>query len=87
LKDIDGSHQGFFVFPDLSIRVEGRYRLKLCLFETIGTQVHHCKSIYSSVFMVYTAKRFPGMEESTQLSRAFAGQGLKVRVRKNARGK
>jgi hypothetical protein len=36
LKDIDGSHQGFFVFPDLSIRVEGRYRLKLCLFETIG---------------------------------------------------
>lgn len=24
LRDIDGSHQGFFVFPDLSIRVEGR---------------------------------------------------------------
>lgn len=36
LKDIDGSHQGFFVFPDLSVRVEGRYKLKLCLFETIG---------------------------------------------------
>jgi hypothetical protein len=36
LKDVDGSEQGFFVFPDLSIRVEGRYRLKLCLFETIG---------------------------------------------------
>lgn len=36
LKDIDGTEQGFFVFPDLSIRVEGRYRLKLCLFETIG---------------------------------------------------
>ena len=36
LKDIDGSHQGFFVFPDLSIRVEGRYKLKLCLFETLG---------------------------------------------------
>lgn len=62
LKDIDGSHQGFFVFPDLSIRIEGRYRLKLCLFETIGNEVHHCKSIYSSPFMVYTAKRFPGME-------------------------
>jgi hypothetical protein len=36
LKDVDGSEQGFFVFPDLSIRVEGRYRLKLCLYETIG---------------------------------------------------
>ncbi|CAO1630691.1 unnamed protein product [Sympodiomycopsis kandeliae] len=87
LRDIDGSHQGFFVFPDLSIRVEGRYRLKLCLFETIGNQVHHCHSIYSDPFMVYTAKRFPGMEESTHLSRSFADQGLKVRVRKNTRGK
>lgn len=43
-----------------------RYRLKLCLFETIGNQVHHCKSIYSDPFMVYTAKRFPGMEGELQ---------------------
>ncbi|KDN39948.1 hypothetical protein K437DRAFT_250382, partial [Tilletiaria anomala UBC 951] len=85
LKDIDGSHQGFFIFPDLSIRVEGRYKLKLCLFETIGHGVYHCKSIYTAPFNVYTAKRFPGMEESTKLSRAFADQGLKVRVRKNPR--
>lgn len=87
LKDIDGSEQGFFVFPDLSIRVEGQYRLKLCLFETIGHEVHHCKSIYSSPFNVYTAKRFPGMEESTLLSKSFADQGLKVRVRKNPRAR
>ncbi|KAJ1032465.1 hypothetical protein NDA16_000489 [Ustilago loliicola] len=87
LKDIDGSHQGFFVFPDLSIRVEGRYRLKLCLFETIGHSVHHCKSIYSDPFHVYTAKRFPGMEESTKLSKSFAEQGLKVRVRKHPRSR
>ena len=87
LKDIDGSHQGFFVFPDLSIRVEGRYRLKLCLFETIGHTVHHCKSIYSDPFNVYTAKRFPGMEESTKLSKSFAEQGLKVRVRKHPRSR
>lgn len=87
LKDIDGSHQGFFVFPDLSIRVEGRYRLKLCLFEIIGQSVHHCKSVYSEPFHVYTAKRFPGMEESTRLSRSFAEQGLKVRVRKHPRSR
>ncbi|GAC72841.1 hypothetical protein PANT_7c00294 [Moesziomyces antarcticus T-34] len=87
LKDIDGSHQGFFVFPDLSIRVEGRYRLKLCLFETIGHSVHHCKSVYSDPFHVYTAKRFPGMEESTKLSKSFAEQGLKVRVRKHPRSR
>lgn len=36
LKDIDNSDAGFFVFPDLSVRVEGHYRLKLSLFEIIG---------------------------------------------------
>ena len=36
LKDIDNSDAGFFVFPDLSVRMEGTYRLKLSLFEIIG---------------------------------------------------
>ncbi|CAG8828375.1 4721_t:CDS:2, partial [Gigaspora rosea] len=29
LKDIDNSDAGFFVFPDLSVRMEGTYRLRL----------------------------------------------------------
>ncbi len=74
-------------FQTSAFRVEGRYRLKLCLFETIGHSVHHCKSIYSDPFHVYTAKRFPGMEESTKLSKSFAEQGLKVRVRKHPRSR
>ncbi|KAG2186315.1 hypothetical protein INT43_002753 [Umbelopsis isabellina] len=64
LKDIDNADAGFFVFPDLSVRMEGNYRLKLSLFEIIG---------------------FPGMEESTFLSRSFADQGLKLRIRKEIR--
>ncbi|CAG8450693.1 11128_t:CDS:2 [Ambispora leptoticha] len=90
LKDIDNSDAGFFVFPDLSVRMEGTYRLKLSLFEIIGhgpprREVFHCKSIFSDVFTVYSAKRFPGMEESTFLSRSFADQGLKIRIRKEIR--
>ncbi|CDH54602.1 related to velvet a protein [Lichtheimia corymbifera JMRC:FSU:9682] len=85
LKDIDNSDAGFFVFPDLSVRVEGHYRLKLSLFEIIGKDVYHCRSIISDVFVVYSAKKFPGMEESTFLSRAFADQGLKIRIRKELR--
>ncbi len=27
---------GFFVFPDLSVRTEGSYRLKLSLYEVVG---------------------------------------------------
>ncbi|CAG8434787.1 11745_t:CDS:2 [Ambispora gerdemannii] len=91
LKDIDNSDAGFFVFPDLSVRMEGTYRLKLSLFEIIGhgtstrREVFHCKSILSEIFIVYSAKRFPGMEESTFLSRSFADQGLKIRIRKEIR--
>lgn len=35
LKDLDGSDAAFFVFPDLGVRKEGRYKLKLTLFEIV----------------------------------------------------
>ncbi|KAG1047032.1 hypothetical protein G6F43_010504 [Rhizopus delemar] len=85
LKDIDNTDAGFFVLPDLSVRMEGSYRLKLSLFEIVGKEVFHCESIISNQFFVYSAKKFPGMEESTFLSRSFADQGLKIRIRKELR--
>lgn len=36
LRDIDNSYGAFFVFPDISVRVEGRFRLKFTLFEVCG---------------------------------------------------
>ncbi|TFK88251.1 hypothetical protein K466DRAFT_585711 [Polyporus arcularius HHB13444] len=85
----DSEHQnadaGFFVFPDLSVRTEGSYRLKLSLYEVVGNNVYHCKSIFSAPFYVYTAKKFPGMEESTPLSCSLADQGIKIRIRKDIR--
>ncbi|KDQ11198.1 hypothetical protein BOTBODRAFT_177452 [Botryobasidium botryosum FD-172 SS1] len=87
LKDTENNGQdaGFFVFPDLCVRTEGSYRLKLNLYEVVDSQVHHCKSIFSKPFYVYTAKKFPGMEESTQLSISLADQGIKIRIRKDIR--
>jgi hypothetical protein len=76
---------GFFVFPDLSVRTEGSYRLKLTLFEVVGHTVQQCASIYTKPFYVFTAKKFPGMEESTPLSCALADQGIKIRIRKEVR--
>lgn len=87
LKDVDNSDAGFFVFPDLSVRMEGSYRLKMSLFEIVGLDVHYCASVFTDVFTVYSAKRFPGMEESTFLSRSFADQGLKIRIRKEIRAR
>ena len=44
LKDSENDNRdaGFFVFPDLSVRQEGSYRLKLSLFEVVGcVPTHH----------------------------------------------
>lgn len=42
---------------------------------------------FSDVFTVWSAKKFPGVKESTQLSKCFAGQGVKIPIRKDGGGK
>lgn len=37
----------------------------------------------SDTFQVFSAKKFPGMIESTELSKAFAHQGIRIAVRHN----
>ena len=39
-------------------------------------------SVFSDVFQVYSAKKFPGVCESTPLSKCFATQGIKIPIRK-----
>ncbi|PGH08497.1 hypothetical protein AJ79_05986 [Helicocarpus griseus UAMH5409] len=93
LKDTDNNDGGFFVFGDLSVKVEGDYRLKFNLFEMrdvkrcggVRDEVVYLKSILSKPFTVSPPKNFPGMAESTMLSRSFAEQGVKLRIRKEAR--
>ncbi|KAJ5627348.1 Velvet factor, partial [Penicillium herquei] len=85
LKDVDNSDGGFFVFGDLSVKIEGEYRLKFTLFEMRTNQVTYLKTIISDAFTVSPPKSFPGMMESTFLSRSFADQGVKLRIRKEPR--
>lgn len=40
-------------------------------------------SIFSSCFKVYSAKKFPGVTDTTALSRKFAAQGIKIPIRKD----
>lgn len=44
-------------------------------------------SCFSESFQVYSAKRFPGVVESTGLSKCFATQGIKIPIRKDGPGK
>ena len=82
----------FFIFSDLSVRAEGIYRLRFSLFSidipslmipgAKTTMLGHC---ISEPFTVYSAKQFPGMLKSTELTMAFAKQGMKLQVRSEQR--
>lgn len=41
---------------------------------------------FSDSFTVYSAKKFPGVCESTPLSKCFATQGIKIPIRKEGAG-
>ncbi|TKX26210.1 hypothetical protein C1H76_1563 [Elsinoe australis] len=98
LKDSEGKLGHWFILQDLSVRTEGSFRLKMS-FMDIGThmaptgkdenKLNHGKtavlaSVFSNHFQVYSAKKFPGVIESTPLSKCFAGQGIKIPIRKDA---
>jgi len=87
-KDENGRQGSFFVFPDLSIRSPGRYRLLFRLLKINPqelTRVHAIvDTVISSVFEVFTAKEFPGMRASSPLLRALRAQGLNVGVKKGS---
>ncbi|KAH6621346.1 velvet factor-domain-containing protein [Chaetomium sp. MPI-SDFR-AT-0129] len=101
---------GYFLFPDLSVRHEGRYKLSFNLYEEtkedkdrdkeeegepqqLQTYTHPAMAEYfdfrmeikSQEFIVYSAKKFPGLAESTTLSRVVADQGCRVRIRREPR--
>ncbi|KAG2229720.1 hypothetical protein INT48_006425 [Thamnidium elegans] len=83
LRDIDNTDGGFFVFGDLAVKKQGYFKLQFNLFELIDEKVENRKVVYSNEFWVYTNKLYPGPIESTFLSRTFADQGIKMRIRKN----
>lgn len=101
---------GYFIFPDLSVRHEGRYKLSFNLYEqtkddrdadaepsrietkpqilgenTPDSSFDWRLEVKSAPFTVYSAKKFPGLAESTSLSRTVAEQGCRVRIRRDVR--
>lgn len=89
-KDENGIAGTFFVFPDLSCRSPGQYRLhfKLLRIDPMNMQqgaIHGTvASIVTDVFSVFTAKDFPGMRASSALLKALRRQGLNVGVKKGS---
>ncbi|CAG7983232.1 unnamed protein product [Penicillium nalgiovense] len=96
LTDPDNKIGVWFILQDLSVRTEGTFRLKMS-FVDVGTSaetsngapvINHgtapvLASVFSEPFQVFSAKKFPGVIESTQLSKCFALQGIKIPIRKD----
>ncbi|KAF0550668.1 velvet factor [Gigaspora margarita] len=93
LRDHTDQRGIYFIFQDLSVRIEGTYTLKFSftdlreLISPTYEKVCGCVAaeVYSAPFRVYSALKFPGMTESTALSKAFAIQGIKLTIRKDFR--
>lgn len=84
----------FFLFQDLSVRTEGTFRLRMRLMnvgappapEAGAARVHNDVSpvlaqTFTEQFTVYSAKRFPGVPDTTALSIALGNQGQKLPLR------
>ncbi|KAF9128254.1 hypothetical protein BGW39_005227 [Mortierella sp. 14UC] len=94
LLNEDNQMGWYFSFPDLSVRTEGVYTLKFSLMQFANFDFDERGGSHASMliaeetsepFTVYSAKKFPGMTESTELSKAFARQGLKIPIRNDLR--
>jgi hypothetical protein len=59
LKNLNNENGAFFVFPDISVRVEGKYRFRMTLFEIAryGTWKNYCIGFCSCILTsVYFAQ-------------------------------
>lgn len=83
----------FFVFPDLSIRSAGVYRLQFRLMnwglvEDTGQSMPVLLEVWSDPFRVYPAKDFPGMRDSSPLTEALKELGfVELKTRGKGKGK
>ena len=89
--DEHGDAGTFFVFPDLSCRTPGRYRL---CFRLLQIDMHNTRqgavhsfvaSIVTDVFEVYIAREFPGMKPSSALLKVLRQQGMNVSVKRGSK--
>lgn len=91
LKDPTNKEGAFFVFGDLTIKSEGEYVIRFDLLQMTMDNLEDGEfwvticSVTSEPFKVHAGRAFPGMAESTFLTRSFSDQGVRLRLRKDSR--
>ncbi|KAK7903574.1 hypothetical protein LTR67_001594 [Exophiala xenobiotica] len=90
LQDISVRTEGWFRLKmnlfnlqQLTFNLEEGNRAPLASGGELLNEAPCLASAFSRPFKVYSAKKFPGVIESTELSKTFANQGVKIPVRKD----
>jgi hypothetical protein len=91
MLDMTGNQVIFFVFADLSVRVEGssfklRYRFfDLCSRMEDSEDIPVSAELFSGTFVIYSTKEFPGLQASTPLTKHLSRFGVRVNLREGER--
>ncbi|KZT29833.1 hypothetical protein NEOLEDRAFT_1127707 [Neolentinus lepideus HHB14362 ss-1] len=84
----------FFIFPDISVRTEGIFILRYRFFDIeifAPGEIHPTEGLpvlaetYGGTFEIYSTKDFPGLPESTELTKHVAKYNIRVNVRESRR--
>ncbi|KAI9205272.1 velvet factor [Polychytrium aggregatum] len=89
-RDLDQRLGVYFIFGDLSLRVEGTFRLKFLLFDLaaslpipdMNTPSRPIATVLSNPFMSHSWKSFPGMNRISPLTRHIINQGIVKIIRR-----
>ncbi|KAI8893764.1 velvet factor [Globomyces pollinis-pini] len=81
LEDVDGFKKIYFIFPNVYVRKEGRYRLCFRLIKIFGPTHDRLlpytsvmDTIFSNVIQVYLPKHFPGKSKPSMLMKVLVKQ-------------
>ncbi|KAJ2617070.1 hypothetical protein H4S08_000491 [Coemansia sp. RSA 1365] len=91
VRDLDDKQGCFFCFPDIRVRHPGVYRLRFSLLQLPHTNRETTEStrilcnVLSEPFEVFSPKDFPGVDESTALTKKLALQGVGIPIRNKGR--
>lgn len=92
MVDHEGKSTPVFVFSDIAVRQEGRYRLRYRIFNIAGAMhggpsynVPILAECYGGAFEVYSTKSFPGLQASTNLTKRISLSGIRVNSRHRER--
>ncbi|KAJ2852113.1 hypothetical protein IWW36_000492 [Coemansia brasiliensis] len=91
VRDLDERPGCYFCFPDINVRRPGTYRLRFSLLQLPRTEREAVEPtsilghVMSDPLRVFTPKEFPGVDESTPLTKKFAAQGVGISIRNKGR--